>query len=374
MTEPGTPLAPFEVATGIVYGVAAPHAALPFGGDPADALQAAVRPALQRGRCFVSFSGGRDSSAVLAAAAHVARREGLEAPVPVTIRARDVPQSHESDWQERVVGHLGLGDWIRIEAGDDLDAVGPCARSLMARHGLLWPFNVHFHVPMLRAASGGTLLTGIGGDELWAASSLHRPGWRRRALRLAPIALRRAALARREPADFPWLTAAGRRAARRAGAADSATEPSAAARRLAWARRVRYLAVGTRSLAAAATDLDASIEHPLLAPPLWGAVAAAAPRDGFATRDGALAAVAGGLLPQEVVGRRTKAGFDGVFFHDHSRAFVREWDGTGAPDRLVDAEALRQHWLGQSPDPHSLTLLQAVALASPGDRLEQTVV
>jgi asparagine synthase (glutamine-hydrolysing) len=87
----------------------------------------------------------------------------------------------------------------------------------------------------------------------------------------------------------------------------------------------------------------------------------------------ALAALAGHLLPQEVVDRRTKAGFDAVFFNDHSRAFARDWDGAGAEMRLVDTQRLRRHWLGRAPDPHSLTLLQAAVLASAGDHVEQAL-
>ena len=76
-----TELTPIELATGVVFGVN-PLRLPAATTTPPQALEAAVRPALQRGRCFVSFSGGRDSSPVLAAAAAVARREGLAAPVP----------------------------------------------------------------------------------------------------------------------------------------------------------------------------------------------------------------------------------------------------------------------------------------------------
>jgi asparagine synthase (glutamine-hydrolysing) len=138
-----------EIATGIVFGAPARPAPLDASQPPSAALAAAVRPAVLRGPCYVSFSGGKDSSAVLAAAVAVARREGLADPVPVTIRAADEPLSDESEWQERVLAHLGLGDWIRVEVRDELDAVGPYAARALERHGLLWPFNVHFHAPML---------------------------------------------------------------------------------------------------------------------------------------------------------------------------------------------------------------------------------
>ena len=73
---------------------------MPFGPDegqtpladrseyssPRAALEAVVLRALLRPPCLVSFSGGRDSSLVLAIASDVARRHGLPLPVPATNR------------------------------------------------------------------------------------------------------------------------------------------------------------------------------------------------------------------------------------------------------------------------------------------------
>ena len=357
-----SPLAGVEVATGIVFGVD-PVQALPVGGDPVAALERAVVEAVQ-GPCFVSFSGGKDSSVVLAAATRAARRQGLADPVPLTLRAEHEPHSHESEWQEQVVAHLGLRDWVRIAVGDELDAVGPHARRVLERHGLLWPFNAHFHLPLLEHAAGGTLLTGIGGDELWASSRAPVVRRRRRALAYAPFSLRRTVLARREPIAYPWLRPAGVAAARRAAGAERAAEPlTSVAARMAWYRSMRGTASGTGSLAAIAADAGARIAHPLLDRTLWGAMASAAPAAGFARRDEALRLAAGTLLPDAVLTRRSKAGFDRVFFGRHARAFVDGWAGTGVPEALVDADALREHWQGEVPDPHSLTLLQSAWLA-----------
>jgi hypothetical protein len=80
-------------------------------------------------------------------------------------------------------------------------------------------------------------------------------------------------------------------------------------------------------------------------------------------------ALFGDLLPPEVLSRRSKAGFDAVFFNRHSRAFANSWDGTGAPDGLIDAAALRQHWLDGAPNAQTFTLLQALWLAR--DRVQQ---
>ena len=71
--------------------------------EPSAALERAVLPALLRPPCVVSFSGGRDSSLVLAAAVAVARSEGLAAPIPITVRFPASAESDEQEWQERVV-------------------------------------------------------------------------------------------------------------------------------------------------------------------------------------------------------------------------------------------------------------------------------
>src|SRR5690242_13957500 len=131
----------------MVFGTPRRPPPLPPAGDPRAALETAVRRARGTGPCFVSFSGGRDSSVVLAAAARAARRDGVEPPIPVTARFTDAPDAEESAWQERVVRHVGARDWIRLEFGDELDAVGPYAQAVLMRHGVLWPFNAHFHTP-----------------------------------------------------------------------------------------------------------------------------------------------------------------------------------------------------------------------------------
>jgi asparagine synthase (glutamine-hydrolysing) len=307
---------------------------------------------------------------VLAAATHVARREGLGDPVPLTIQSGAAPRSHETDWHERVVSQLGLGDWVRIEVGHELDAVGPYASRVLIKHGLLWPFNVHFHLPMLEHASGGTLFTGIGGDELWGASHVRHERFRRRVLGVAPQSLQGRVLARNRPIAYPWLRPQAVREAKRIAGAHSASEPWGLARRMRWYRGQNSMATGTRALSLIAADAGATIEHPLLDAGLWSAVLAAAPCGGYRDRDAALAAVAGRVLPPETVSRRTKASFDAVFFNEHARAFVREWAGDGVPEAVVDTDALRAQWNQESPDAHTYTLLQAVWLAARGATLD----
>ena len=106
---------------------------------PREALERVVRDALLRPPCGVAFSGGRDSSLVLAVATHVARRDGLAEPVPITTVFPGVDDADESTWQELVVRHLELRDWQRIMIHDELDVIGPLAASHLLTDGLLWP-------------------------------------------------------------------------------------------------------------------------------------------------------------------------------------------------------------------------------------------
>jgi asparagine synthase (glutamine-hydrolysing) len=58
-----------------------------------DALFAAIEPALASGKCLVAFSGGRESSWVLAVATEAARSHGYADPIPVTLRFPDAATS-----------------------------------------------------------------------------------------------------------------------------------------------------------------------------------------------------------------------------------------------------------------------------------------
>ena len=74
MSDPLRP-DPLELAAGRMFGEdpEAPgiaHVEL-RGTTPLSALEEAILPALEREPCLVSFSGGRDSSAVLAVATRV---------------------------------------------------------------------------------------------------------------------------------------------------------------------------------------------------------------------------------------------------------------------------------------------------------------
>jgi len=169
-----TELTSIEMATGIAFGnTAGPAPELPDAPPdetPLAALERVCVASLDRGCCFVSFSGGRDSSLVLAAATRAARRHGLPLPVPVTNRFPGIDHADETAWQELVIAHLKLTDWVRLDWTDELEVLGAVATRALLRHGVLWPFNAHFHSPLLELAEGGCLLTGIGGDEVMGSS------------------------------------------------------------------------------------------------------------------------------------------------------------------------------------------------------------
>ncbi len=369
-------LSPLEVASGLVFGLT-PTLPMPTEpvGDPIEAFERVILPALQRPPCVVSFSGGRDSSAVLAAAARVARREGLPLPIPSTNRFPAAKDSHESDWQERVVAYLGLDDWLKPEFADELDCVGPVATSVLRRHGLLWPFNAHFHVPQLEAAAGGSLLTGIGGDETLSPSSWARARavlsgrarpQRRDVLRVgflaAPPPIRRAVLRRRSPFEYAWLRSSARHALAGEWAAHRASEPFGWEAQLAWRRRFRYLQVGLSSLAMLAADVSVRIVHPFTDAGFAAALSLLPKPRRYTDRTAAMRLLFDDLLPDDVLARTSKSGFDQAFWSDWSRAFAADWNGAGVDPDLVEVEALQHEWASPEPDPRSFTLLQAVWL------------
>jgi hypothetical protein len=82
-------LTPLEIAGGLPLGMDddEPHLPeAPAGLSPIAAFEDVVRSALVRPPCVVTFSGGRDSSAILAVAMRLARDEGHEPPVAVTLQ------------------------------------------------------------------------------------------------------------------------------------------------------------------------------------------------------------------------------------------------------------------------------------------------
>jgi asparagine synthase (glutamine-hydrolysing) len=350
-------------------------------GGVREELERAVLTALRRPPCLVSFSGGVDSSTVLALAAHAARREGLPAPVPVSFRFPGLEEAEETLYQESVIAHLRLEDWVRVEWDQELDVIGPVAQAVLARHGLLFPFNSFFHYPMLERAAGGALLTGIGGDELFtraARGPLSRLLYQRRlprvrelrrlAFELSPRPLRSRVDAFRDDyfEMFGWIAPDRRRELARLAADWQSRKPRRDDRAVRdWWWRSRMLQCGCASMRLLADDFDVLIEHPLANPDVLRAYANAGGATGLGggSRRRGVEELLGDLLPHEVLQRRTKTTFDGAFWKGHARDFVAQWDGLGVDAGRVDVAALRAEWRKESPFPQSYILLQRAWLA-----------
>ena len=70
----------------------------------------------------------------------------------------------------------------------------------------------------------------------------------------------------------------------------------------------------------------------------------------------------GDLLPEPVLSRSTKARFDNVFWTEHARELVADWEGEGVDPSIVDIDRLRAEWASETPEAHTFTLLQSVWL------------
>jgi asparagine synthetase B (glutamine-hydrolysing) len=373
-------LSRWERATGLAIG------SDPSQGDqllprsqehPRAALAAELVSALACSPCVVSFSGGRDSSAVLAAAVEVARREGLPDPVPVTLRFPGVATTDESEWQELVIRHLRVSEWERIVVRDELDLLGPVARAALTAHGLLWPPNAYVHVPILERAHGGCVITGFDGDGLFgywrwahAQSVLHRrvrPEPRdalRVGLALAPARVRLRWMRPDVVATTPWLRAEARAELAKHARADAAREPRTWDRRITYYRRRRYLRLTVRSLELLAAKRGVEVRHPLLAPTFLTALASDGGRAGYGDRTAAMRALFADVLPLDLLTRPRKAEFGRALWRSEARAFAESWDGTGVDDELVDPEGVRVAWSVPSPWFGANTLLHLAWLAA----------
>lgn len=378
-------LTALEELWGIPLGLDEQTQPLPAGASAQsvrEALERAVLRGLRRPPCLVSFSGGVDSSAVLALAADVARREGLLAPVPITFRFPGLEEAEETSYQEGAIAHLCLQDWVRVDWDEELDVIGPVAQAVLRRHGLLFPFNSFFHYPMLQRAAGGALLTGIGGDELFtraARGPLSRLLWERRiphvrelprlAFELSPRPLRSRIDASRDDyfETFGWIAPSCARKLERLAADWQSRQPRRDDRAVReWWWRSRMLQCGRASMRLLADDFDVLIEHPLADPDVLDAYANAGGAAGLGggSRRRGVSELLGDLLPREVLERGTKTTFDGAFWKGHARAFVAQWDGSGLHAEDVDVDALRGEWSKQLPFPQSFILLQRAWLAA----------
>ena len=378
----GYQLTELERATGLVI---APHKdapklpPAPRAVTPRDALADEIRSALRRPPCVVLFSGGRDSSGLLATAAHIARTEGLTAPIALTFRfPSEMPRADESDWQEIVIRHAQIEDWIRIEVTDELDCLGQIGRDVLRRHKLIYPIAPHNLVPALRRCRGGSIVTGIGGDEMLGRRSRVADVLARRvrpvprdaariAIAIGPRSVRRARARGQAPAFVNWLTPFGRAAFESHWADVVASNPVTSRRGIRWAWRSRALQIGLAAMDLLARDHDVHLHHPFSSPRFVSVLAKEAGIRGYADRTDVMRILFGPLLPDEIRSRATKAAFGAPHWTHYSQEFARSWTGEGVDPDLVDIGALRDLWAGVTPPPGpTLILLKQAWLASNG--------
>ena len=341
---------------------------------PLEVLADILRPVLAAPPCYIAFSGGRDSSAVLAVATSVARREGLDDPLPVTQLYPGLPETDESEWQEAVVRHLQLKDWARLVVGEENDLLGEPVRASLRERGLLWPPAVHTKVNLLEALSPGYLLTGEGGDEVFGArrpapwshlkkgTSVPRGRAVGPALRsaLPGVCRYRLALSKWRDADLqPWLRPAVAEEHIRMLAADEVSEPWRWDRALLWLTRRRSAGVLAHNYGLLAAEHGISLRIPLLEPAFLASLGRLGGPVGFPGRTAAMAAVFAPLLPRAVIERKGKAQFNRAFMGRATHEFARDWDGSGVDANMVDPRRLRQEWLSDSPSALSSLLLHA---------------
>jgi asparagine synthase (glutamine-hydrolysing) len=357
-----------EVAAGMPFGWDPPVPARPEADDPMSALEEVLVAALQDPPCRIAFSGGRDSSLLLAAATRAARRHGLPLPIPVTGRYADAA-SQEHRWQELVLDHLSLDEHVVVDVADEHDAIGPLATAQLRRHGLLFPPNGHITASLFGDTRGGTLLLGIGGDELLA---------RQRWSRLNDVLARRTRPGLLDPARLavalspgrvqklfgspglppaPWLRPSAVRGVRSLQRREPA-DPLRFDRAARKAARARVLTVAMKGLRAVGGPAGVSVEMPLLDDRFVAALANAGGPRGWTNRSTVMRFLASDLLPEELLSRPDKAEFTTAFLNEHTRRFAAEWSGGGVDTDLVDAEVLRQAWLSPKPDIRSTLLLQ----------------
>ena len=371
-------LSEIEVASGIVVGQGSgKRFPTGVGNDPMGVLRELARAALSTPPCVVAFSGGRDSSALLAFLLDVARRDGLPEPIAVTARWDDDEASDESAWQEEVIRTIGAEQWEILRPGNDLDLLGEEATSSLEAMGLMWPAPAYALRPLFRQAKGGVLLSGEGGDEafglypygrLWQSIRSHslprQSDVRALVLGCLPRPVRRWRWKKIRPAYQTWLSTGGFDLVSEAMADDGADDP------LRWgpyqviSRRRRAMDLTLGTLESLAEIEGARYQGPFLDEGFLAALGHWGGSFGRGDRTDVMSTLFADVLPGPILSRVSKASFAGVFWGAESRRFASEWDGTGLPLEFIKPDALRAAWQAPVPVYGAALPLHAAWLAS----------
>ncbi|MFZ4810209.1 MAG: asparagine synthase-related protein [Ilumatobacteraceae bacterium] len=325
------------------------------------ALEASIREALSHPPCAVAFSGGRDSSALLALAVQVSQREGLPPPIAITC-VYDDPNTDELAWRRIVLDHLGVDD-VEVFITDEHVQTGAPGEAMYRRNGLQFPSNSIGNMTLAERIPGGTLISGTGGDEMlgWTADPVFR-WFRHQRPRLKDVA--RFAKLRRPGAsadvghfmlrEHHWIRDSARpRLEKLMGGGELANPARFDAAIRAFVSARYYLAM-QQSRRAAGDFAGATIVAPFFDRRFMAAWANANRRAGPRDRSAAMDQLFGDLLPTQTLHRQSKAGFNAAY-HRVDEEFLSEWKGEGVPTELVDIEALRHEW--SKPAPHGMANL-----------------
>jgi len=335
---------------------------------PRRVLERLLTEALHHEPCIVAFSGGRDSSALLALAVSCAREHRLPLPVPATHRFIGCTGPQETTWQEWVVRHLALDDWIIHEWRDELDVIGPYAQDILLRWGPVYPHNAHFIVPLLENARNGSLVTGFGGDEILCAISGLRAITRSvRAKNLSTTSFNllgvlpervRMSIVIRPNSRRRWLTAEANHILQRELLRRQSNV------RYRWAAVVDAWHQSRDRLSSRRTDLALAALHgthivsPFESTEFLESLASDRYWLGYRNRDEVMQSLVGDILPRSSVLRSDKAYFNEIFFSSYSRDFVAGWDGSCLDEDLALEQPLREAWAQPLVDARTLALLQ----------------
>jgi asparagine synthase (glutamine-hydrolysing) len=314
----------------------------------------------------------------LAVAVSAARREGLDLPVPVSLRYVNAPETREDEWQELVIGALGLKDWERITIRDELEFLGPAATAMLQEFGVMYPMNqALFLQPILPRAHGGSLLTGWVGDWLFdtwqwrdaadvvARRCKTRPrDLRRVAFAMAPRALRESRERRRQGRRFRWLSKEAQEAVDEIEMEERVREPVRWGDRLVWWVKLRRVQMGPKAFQVMGAEYDIRWGHPLNDPDFLSHLGAASPATGLGDRTRAMRFLFSELLPDQLLSRPTKGFYGHAFWGSRTLDFARGWDGEGVDTSVVDVVGLKQEWSERLPNQRTASLLHQIWLAA----------